>query len=158
MGVMPSQITSLAIVHSTVYSGADQRKRQSSASLAFMRGIHLWTVKSPHKWPIMWKMFPFDDVIMKKTSLYWDSPLVTIQIYSSGMIQTISSANWSLEFVIKPTYKCTRNHAYWGLKNSWGIQSKKCCSKFLREYHVLHSLFRNSMSLLIKSIFLVLPY
>ena len=40
MGVMASQITSLTIVYSTVYSGADQRKHQSSASLAFVRGIH----------------------------------------------------------------------------------------------------------------------
>ena len=40
MGAMASQITSLTIVYSTVYSGADQRKHQSSASLAFVRGIH----------------------------------------------------------------------------------------------------------------------
>ena len=40
MGTMASQITSLAIVYSTVYSGADQRKYQSSVSLAFVRGIH----------------------------------------------------------------------------------------------------------------------
>ena len=42
MGAVASQITSLAIVYSTVYSGADQRKHQSSASLAFVRGIHRW--------------------------------------------------------------------------------------------------------------------
>ena len=40
MGAMVSQITSLTIIYSTVYSGADQRKHQSSASLAFVRGIH----------------------------------------------------------------------------------------------------------------------
>ena len=40
MGTIASQITSLTIVYSTVYSGADQRKHQSSASLAFVRGIH----------------------------------------------------------------------------------------------------------------------
>ena len=40
MGAIVSQITSLAIVYSTVYSGAAQRKRQSSASLAFVQGIH----------------------------------------------------------------------------------------------------------------------
>ena len=40
MSVMVSQITSLTIVYSTVYSGADQRKHKSSASLAFVRGIH----------------------------------------------------------------------------------------------------------------------
>ena len=64
MDTMASQITSLTIVYSSVYSGADQRKHQSSASLAFARGIHRWPVNSPHKWPVSRKMFPFDDVIM----------------------------------------------------------------------------------------------
>ena len=59
-----SQITSLTIVYSSVYSGTDQRKCQSSASLAFVWGIHRWPVNSPHKWPITRKMFPFGDVIM----------------------------------------------------------------------------------------------
>ena len=36
MGVMAFQLTSLTTVHSNVYSGADQRKRQSSTSLAFV--------------------------------------------------------------------------------------------------------------------------
>ena len=64
MDVLASQITSLAIVFSTVHSGADQRKHQSSASLAFVRGIHRRPVNSPHKWPVTRKMFPFDYVIM----------------------------------------------------------------------------------------------
>ena len=64
MSAMTSQITSLTIVYSTVYSGADQRKHQSSASLAFVRGIHRWPVNSPHKGPVTRKLFPFDDVIM----------------------------------------------------------------------------------------------
>ena len=70
MSVMTSQITSLTIVYSTVYSGADQRKHQSSASLAFVRGIHRWPVNSPHKWPVTRKMFPFDDVIMLLCDLH----------------------------------------------------------------------------------------
>ena len=49
ISVMASQITSLAIVKSIVYSGADQRKHQSSALLAFVRGIHRCTVNCPHK-------------------------------------------------------------------------------------------------------------
>ena len=65
MDAIASQITSLTIVYSTVYSDADQRKHQSSASLAFVWGIHQEPVNYPHKWPVMWKMFPFDDVIMK---------------------------------------------------------------------------------------------
>ena len=64
MGVMASQISSLTIVYSIIYSDADQRKHQSSTSLAFVWGIHWWPVNSPHKWPVMWKMSPFDDVIM----------------------------------------------------------------------------------------------
>ena len=66
MGAMASQITRLTIVYSTVYSGTDQRKYQSTASLAFVRGIHLGLVNSPHKWPITRKMFPLHDVIMWK--------------------------------------------------------------------------------------------
>ena len=65
MGAIASQITSLTIVYSTVYSNADQRKHQSSAPLAFVRGIHRGPVNSPHKWRVTRKMFPFDDVIMK---------------------------------------------------------------------------------------------
>ena len=40
MGAIASQITSLTIVFSTIYSDADQIKHQSSASLAFVWGIH----------------------------------------------------------------------------------------------------------------------
>ena len=64
MTTMASQITSLAVVYSIVYSGVYQRKHQSSASLAFVRRIHRWPVNSPHKWPETRKIFPFDDVIM----------------------------------------------------------------------------------------------
>ena len=64
VGARASQITSLAIIYSTAYSDADQRKHQSSASLAFVRGIHRGPVNSPHKWPVTPKMFPFHDVIM----------------------------------------------------------------------------------------------
>ena len=66
MGAIASQITSLTIVYSSVYSGADQRKHQSSASLAFVRGIHRRPVNYPHKGPVTRKMFPFDDVLMVK--------------------------------------------------------------------------------------------
>ena len=70
MTAIASQITSLTIVYSTVYSDADKKTHQSSASLAFVRGIHRGPVNSPHKWPVTRKMFPFDDVIMK-TIIYF---------------------------------------------------------------------------------------
>ena len=53
MTVLVSQITSLTIVYSTVYSDADQRKHQSSVSLAFVRRIHRVPVNSPYKWPVL---------------------------------------------------------------------------------------------------------
>ena len=64
MTMLASQITSLAVVYSIVYSGVDQRKHQSSASLAFVREIHRGPVNFPQKWPVTRKIFPFDDVIM----------------------------------------------------------------------------------------------
>ena len=69
-GAIASQITTLTIVYSAVYSGANQRKHQRSASLAFVRGIHRWPVNSPHKWPVTRKMFSFDDVILHQPFLY----------------------------------------------------------------------------------------
>ena len=55
----------VSIVYPTVCLGADQRKRQSSASLAFVWGIHRWRVDSPHKGPVTRNMFPLDNVIIK---------------------------------------------------------------------------------------------
>ena len=64
MSAMASQIISFTSVYSTVYSGVDQRKHQSSVSLASMRS----PVSFPHKEPVMRKMFPFDDVIILLTA------------------------------------------------------------------------------------------
>ena len=57
MNAMAYQITGVSVVYSTDCSGADQRKHQSSASLAFVRGIHRWPVNSPHKEQVTWKWF-----------------------------------------------------------------------------------------------------
>ena len=64
MGAMASEITSVSIVYSNICWGTDQRKHQSTASLAFVRRIHRWPVNSPHNRPVTRKMAPFDDVIM----------------------------------------------------------------------------------------------
>ena len=61
MGTIVSQIISLMTVYLTVFSDADQRKHQSSASLAFVLGIHRWPVNFPRKWP----------VTRKKVSIWW---------------------------------------------------------------------------------------
>ena len=85
MGAMASQITNVSIVYLIVCSGADQRKHQSSASLAFVRAIHRWPVNSPHKGSVTRKMFPFDDVIMVDKD-FWDlaSGLMTADTQKPG--------------------------------------------------------------------------
>ena len=71
MSAMASQITSLTVVYSIVYSGAHQRKHQTSASLAIVRGIHRWLVNFLHIGPVTRKVFPFDDVIISSCELYF---------------------------------------------------------------------------------------
>ena len=66
VGAVAFQITSLKMVYSTVYSGADQRKHQHSASLADGRGIYRWPVNSTHKGTVTRKISPFDNVIMTR--------------------------------------------------------------------------------------------
>ena len=87
MGAMASQIISLTIVYSTVYSDGDKKKHQNSASLAFMRGIHRRPVNSRHKWPVTRKMIPFDDVIM---SVSWKS-LVRVFWHLTNLSDTFSN-------------------------------------------------------------------
>ena len=103
MGVIASQTTSLTIVYSTVYSDADQRKHQSSASLAFVRGIHRGPVNTPHIWPVTRKMFPFDDVIMKwsilllYTGLFWPRQQTRKHKFDSSMwhiVNCVTGEQW----------------------------------------------------------------
>ena len=75
MSSTASQITSVTIVYSTFYSGAYQRKHQSSASLAFA-----------HKRPVTRKMFPFDHLIMKTDNLqisWWPQDRIKYMICNS---------------------------------------------------------------------------
>ena len=112
MSAMSSQITSLTIVYSTVQSGLDQRKHQSSASLAFVRGIHRWPVNSLHKWPVTWKMFPFDDVIVRRAGLmrsqqdsdrWWSVSFTCAWLYMSFLLFClicVYSSQFSISFWI----------------------------------------------------------
>ena len=103
MGAMASQITSLAIVYSIVYSGADQRKHQSPASLAFVLRIHRLPVNSRHKWPVTRIIFPFDDVIMTKVFVTWLDllcchlcPLFSTQITFHHIYIFLSITDWNI--------------------------------------------------------------
>ena len=90
MGTIASQITRLMVVFSNFYRYADQRKHQSSASLADVRGIHRGLVNSPHRWTVTRKMFPFD-VIMVCLGLHTDSFTHITQGYFSTNGTIISS-------------------------------------------------------------------
>ena len=91
MTMLASQITSLPVVCSIVYSDVNQRKHQSSASLAFVREIHRGPVNFPHKWPVTRKMFPFDDVIMQ-----WRSRWVLVMNKLFHPTRVISHPCWGL--------------------------------------------------------------
>ena len=120
MNAMASQITSLTIVYSTVYSGADQRKHESSASLAFVWGIHWGSVNYPHKWPLTRKMFPFDDVIMLRHIMEWSSMCLFCFLHiiadssENGVVKSNQTTlMWCFTLVNAPSgHKCT-----W--KTSW---------------------------------------
>ena len=63
--------------------GEDQSKHQSSASLAFVRGIHRLPVNSPHKkGTVRRKMFPFDDIIMKNLITSMSSSIPGLKMLS----------------------------------------------------------------------------
>ena len=96
MGAIASQITSLTIVYLTVYSGADQSKYQSSASLAFVWGIHRGPVNSPHKWPVTRKMFPFDDVIMVNVTQTVPDISPLMPMHQDPLLVTLCGENWEL--------------------------------------------------------------
>ena len=91
IGAMASLITSLTSFYSTVHSGADQRKHQSSASLAFVRGIHRRPVNSPHKWPVTRKIFPFDDVIMVSQSHYVEHSNVSYRRFETSWSSDVTA-------------------------------------------------------------------
>ena len=109
MGKIASQITSLTIIYSIVYPDADQKKHQSSASLAFVWGFHRGPVNSPLKWPVTRNFFPFDDVIMYKYSVYMWTKFVLgvlpqLDILLKSLIYQIFALASSLSFIT--VYQC----------------------------------------------------
>ena len=125
-----SQITSLTIVYSTVYSDADQRKHQSSASLAFVRGIHRRPVNSPHKWPVTRKMFPFDDVIMNSGAIVFPAD-------SLAQLRTRASANT----LVTDHVWFTASLKVCGLGTDWPIK----CHTIQRSYYSLLTPLGNTL-------------
>ena len=94
MSPMASQIAGIPIVYQTVCSGADQRKYQSSESLAFVRGIHRWPMNSPHKGNA------------ENVSIWWrHREILWLNLYG----ECISLIKWHLYI----TTKITKWHQLW---------------------------------------------
>ena len=116
LGAMASQITSLTIVYSTVYSGADQRKHQSSASLAFVWGIHRSPVNSPHKGPVTRKMFH-----LMTSSWFWR---VIVCGHARGAERPRYWVEWwNMQLSSWESYRC--ESMGWQLHSSVSQQRKK---------------------------------
>ena len=103
------------VFYSTICSGADQRKHQSPASLAFVRGIHRRPVNYSHYGPVTWKVFSFDDVIMRRSK--HNKPVFhgIIRIWTSESMYGHSltlQALWC-------TYMC---HLKWKIERWWRIR------------------------------------
>ena len=125
MGTIAFQITNPTIVYSTVYSDADQRKHQSSASLAFVWGIHRRPVNSPHKWPVTRKMFPFDDVIMYAYYHNWTSwvQVIACRMFGAKPLSepAVAYCPFGLSKYISMKLKSKYNNIHW-IRLIW-----KCC-------------------------------
>ena len=132
MIAMASQITSVSIVYSTVCSGADQRKHQSSASLAYVRGIHRWPVNSPHKGSVTRIMFPFDDVIM-----FWWPCVVTWALWRLRSLPLDRVVNSILTTRNIP--KLCMTGSFWGESTGgWWFpltKGKQCVKRFILWRH-----------------------
>ena len=136
MDEIASQITSLTIVYSTVYSDADQRKHQSPASLAFVWGIHRGPVNLRHKWPVTRKMFPFDDVIMiSDRHLFTPRICATCVFFAINMQHTQSSTLATIVFLESTRICCDPQLlSYTYLFSLYAISCNVICL-----YHVTHS-------------------
>ena len=71
MGAMPSQITSLTIVDLTVYTDADQRKRESSALLAICAANSAVPGEFPPQRPVTRSFHVFFDLRLHLMTSSW---------------------------------------------------------------------------------------
>ena len=77
MSTMAYQMTGVSSVYSTLYTGANHRKQQSSASLAFVRGIHRWPVNVSIWWrhheQRKYQSSTINQYYLNQSLLWWES-------------------------------------------------------------------------------------
>ena len=83
MSAMASQITNLPIIQAQIKANIKATRHWPLCA----QGIHPWPMTSPHRGPVTWKMFPFDDVIMERAICHylnrWQPRLLTHAIIGS---------------------------------------------------------------------------
>ena len=109
MSTMGSQITDISIVCTAVCWGANQRKHQSSASLAIVQGIHWWPVNSLHKGPVTLKLFPFDNIIMGHSSYALHQNCTCYLISHIAVICITDAGNCFLFNILRPDQNCRQS-------------------------------------------------
>ena len=136
---------------------ADKRKHQSSASLAFVRGIHRWPVNSPLKGPITRKMFSLDDVIMVSGSVIGASPHCGL-VMPYGNTDQGCSGNGLLADGTKPLPKPMSIYRRCGSPTFTPCQIPRKCSwyqfiKYLWEKHKWSCFRTNELTRLMAGVF-----
>ena len=105
------------------------KEHQSSASLAFVWGIHWWPVNSTHKGPVTRKMSPFDDVIMQ--SRYYLS--------ASEAFLVNMNANSNLKYQTKwhaLSTKYDRAHLPWHVSKMFTLITLNQCTSLLNDHNI----------------------
>ena len=119
MTTMASQITSLAFVYSIVYSCADLRERQRSASLAFVRRIHRWPANFPNHGPVTRKMFSFDDVIMQWYTAGPECQMPSYKFQGEGFLPWHVLNSFCFRNASCSTSKLKQNHVFREMRCHW---------------------------------------
>ena len=118
ISTMASKITGISIVYLNICARADQRKHQSSVSLAFVRAIHWWPVNSLHKGPVTRKMFPIDDVIIwsSQSSCSYYVLLSTISLRMPSLVR-FDSLRHVVRHLVHPYHDTFMS--WWYLPRTW---------------------------------------
>ena len=138
MSAMASQITGVPIVYSTVCLGADPRKHQSSASLAFVRVIHRWPVNSPHKGPvtrasnaenasIWWRHHKPSTSCRQKSGVLCQKK----QVSRAGISKYIPRIMWRVIIYFCPWYHTISKQFFKALYWSMEKQTAQKCCKYI---------------------------
>ena len=133
---MASQIISITILHSTFYSGVDQRKHQSPASMAFVRGIVPGEFQAQR--PVTRSFDVFFDLRLNKQSSeeswdgWFETPSRPLWCHCNVTCQVVNP-RWreSILTVVIHNYLCTNLR----VQEQWTNMTPQC--QYVAWHHIL---------------------